>query len=68
MNCRRALLLLAVLAVGRLPAAVHAAEESDVIGEKAAELVREHDTRAAKIVAVHSFVRDEIREVPTQWG
>ncbi|MDD5704787.1 MAG: hypothetical protein PHR35_02600 [Kiritimatiellae bacterium] len=67
MHLRRALLA-SVLAFGALLAVALAGDELQVVRDKAVELTKDHSARAEKIVALQAFVRDEIREVATQWG
>ncbi len=43
-------------------------DEQSAITAKAAELVKDDMPEPARIMALHRFVRDEIRQVKTQYG
>ena len=44
------------------------AGDDKAIAAKATELTAKSATRADKLVALQRFVRDDIREMPTNWG
>ncbi len=41
---------------------------ADVFATKAQELTSERETRIDKLIAVHAFVRDEIRQIKTSFS
>jgi hypothetical protein len=43
-------------------------KQEDPVAAKAEELTADKTSQAEKILALHAFVRDEIREVPTEYG
>ena len=45
-----------------------AATNDNAIAKAAAELTAAQNTPEAKVIALHRHVRDEIRQVTTQWG
>lgn len=45
-----------------------AATNENAIAKAAAELTAAQDTPEARVIALHRHVRDEIRQVATQWG
>ena len=68
----RALSLLAGVAMAAalsLSACAQAPGGDDkAIAAQAGELIAKAATRAGKLVALQHFVRDDIREMPTNWG
>jgi hypothetical protein len=51
-----------------VPAQEEPAADDAAIAKAAAEWTAAHDSPEAKVVALHRHVRDEIRQVATQWG
>ncbi|MFW5698265.1 MAG: hypothetical protein ACOCZK_00155 [Planctomycetota bacterium] len=64
-----AFVLVLVLFLG-LAALLRAGEEADqaAFDRTAAELTAAQETRRERIQAIHRFVRDEITEIPTEYG
>ena len=59
------------LAIGIACAAAEpqsAEAERAAVTRAAAKLAAEQKTPEAKVLALHRFVRDDIRQVATQWG
>ena len=47
---------------------LQAASDPEVIAAKAQELSGEHTDHASRIIRMHAFVQDEIRETKTTYG
>lgn len=68
MHVRLLVMLLSVLAMVAPLAAAPDTNAVAVVQGKAAELTQKLAARAEKIAALHAFVRDDIREMSTQYG
>jgi uncharacterized protein YneF (UPF0154 family) len=65
-------IILAIFLVGAVFAAEQKAkkkiDKNAKIKEKAAELVKGKEGRVGKLLALRKFVRDEVKQVKTQYG
>lgn len=65
----RALLVCAVLsAAGAMAQERPEATNDTTVAAAATELTARQESPEAKVIALHRFVRDEVRQVATQWG
>ena len=63
-----ALLLSAALSACAMAQEWPEATNDASIAAAATELTAKQESPEAKVIALHRFVRDEIRQVATQWG